>query len=259
MKKTLHDIVFTSNLAQDTLLLLNDGPKDIESILSTLKTNRQALFPQIRLLKEKNIIYHEGDSCGLTAFGKIIVNKMVPLLSTFDLLEDLSDYKLDFIPPHLLKRVGEIGPCNVIDPSLPEICELDKEFHRKSEESRSVISITTFLFPNFSDIFAAYTEKGVHVSIVISDILHDKLKCSNYNEYKKLLDNEITEIYVHEAPLGLVSFTQNDYSILLRLLSGTEYSNYDYKRILFQRPASLAWGRDLFDHYKKKSLQVTDI
>lgn len=184
---------------------------------------------------------------------------MVPFLDTLDLLEDLRDYELNFIPPHLLKRMGELYPCNNIDPSLPDICEVDKEFHRKSTESESVIAITTFMFPNFCKIFETYTGKGIDVSVVISAKLHDKLKWKHYPEYKTLIDNDIVEIYVHNGHLGLVSFTQNDYGFMLRLLSNAEHFHYDYKHIFFYSPASLEWGKDLFEHYKTESVKVTDI
>lgn len=259
MERNLLNTIFTSYLVKDILLLLNDGPKDTETLMSVLRTSRQALFPQIRILSDYNIISMIDGSCKLTAIGTILVDRIVPLLDAFDLLENIGCYELDFIPPQLLKRVSELGPCNVIDPSLPEICDLDKEFQRLSTESKSIIAITTFVFPNFSDIFAAYTEKGIPVSVILSAKLHDKLKCNRYQEYKNLIGNEMIEVYVHNDEMGLVSFTQNDHGIMFRLLSNTGRVHYDYKRIIFQSPASLQWGRDLFDHYKSESVHVADI
>lgn len=259
MKRNMLDTVFTSCLVKDVLLLLKDGPKDTDTIMSALGASRQALFPQIRVLSDCNIISTIDGSCRLTAIGTILVDRIVPLLDTFDLLENIGCYELDFIPPPLLKRVNELGPCNVVDPSLPEICDMDKEFHRLSTESKSIIAITTFMFPNFSDLFAAYTEKGIPVSVILSARLHDKLKCSRYQEYKDLIDNEIIDVYVHNDEMGLVSFTQSNHGIMFRLLSARGQSHYDYKRIIFQNPASFQWGRDLFDHYKTESVQVADI
>ena len=259
MKKELSEVLFTSSLVRDALLLLNEGPKDIDSVLTTLKTSRQALYPQIKVLKEENIINHDDELCRLTVAGKMIVHEMVPLLYTLELLDDLGEYELDFIPSHLISRVRELYPCNVVDPSLPEICEVDKEFHEKSTESKSVIAITSFMFPNFSEIIQDYTGKGITVSVVVSAKLHDKLKCKHYQEYKNLIDNEIVKIYVHDGHLGLVSFTQNDYGFMLRLLSDTVNSHYDYRRIFFQSPASLKWGKDLFEHYKNESVQVNAV
>ncbi|MDW7733355.1 MAG: transcriptional regulator FilR1 domain-containing protein [Methanolobus sp.] len=259
MKRNLLSTIFTSYLVKDILLLLNDGPKDTGTIMSTLRTSRQALFPQIRILSDSNIISMIDGPCRLTAMGTVLVDKIVPLLDMFDLLENIGCYELDFIPQHLLKRISELGPCTVVDPPIPEICEVDKEFQRLSTESRSIAVITSFMFPNFSDIFAAYIEKGVPVSVIVSAKLHDKLKCNSYQEYKNLIDNEIIDVYVHNDEMGLVSFTQNDHGIMLRLLSNTDHSHYDYKRVLFQSPLSLQWGRDLFDHYKSESVRVADI
>ncbi|TGC11434.1 helix-turn-helix transcriptional regulator [Methanolobus halotolerans] len=155
--------------------------------------------------------------------------------------------------------MNNIGPCTIVDPSPPEIFEVDKEFHKKSKESKSVAAITTFLFPNFSNIFTEYIEMGIRLSLIITNELSDKVKSDCPDEVTKLMDSENVEIYVHEEDMHLVSFTQNDCGLMLRLLSNSNPPSYDYKRIFFQSPGALEWGKDLFDHYKHNSVLLTGI
>ena len=64
------------------LLLLLDGPKEMEMLIKSLKTNRTALLPQIKILKENHLISKSGDTYKLTTIGKLIVDEMVLFLRT---------------------------------------------------------------------------------------------------------------------------------------------------------------------------------
>lgn len=259
MRRNLLSAIFSSNLVKDTLLLLNEDAMQIEDMLSALKTSRQALYPRLRILEDGNMISVVDGYCRLTSVGRIVVENMVPLLDTLDLLDDVGDYDMSFIPPHLLKRIREIGPCSVVEPSIPDLCDLDEEFQRKSLGSRSVIAITTFMFPNFSDIFTRYAERGVSVSVIITNELSDKLKNERPDEFRKVLDHGNTNVYVHEDDVRMVSFTQNDHGIMLRLLLTSDRISYDYRRIFLQGPGALRWGRELFEHYRNSSVLLTGI
>ena len=46
MKKSLIDVLFMSEKRKRVLLLLQDGTKEMEDILKSLDTTRQALLPQ---------------------------------------------------------------------------------------------------------------------------------------------------------------------------------------------------------------------
>lgn len=74
MKKSLLDVLFMSEKRRRVLLLLQDGTKEMEDILKSLDTTRQALLPQIRILKEHCLIDHYDDTYELTTIGKLIVD-----------------------------------------------------------------------------------------------------------------------------------------------------------------------------------------
>ena len=103
---------------KNTLLLLQDGAKGIEYLLEPLDTTRQALLPQMRVLEEHHLVSRNKDVYELTTIGKLIVEDMVPLLSTLEVLDIDIDYwgmhKLDFMPSQLLRRIDELKTCNLI-------------------------------------------------------------------------------------------------------------------------------------------------
>ena len=61
MNSSLLDLILFSEKRKDFLLLLKEGPKSIEEILEKLQVSRTALLPQIKKLKEENLVIHENE------------------------------------------------------------------------------------------------------------------------------------------------------------------------------------------------------
>ena len=64
----------------------------MESLLKSLDTNRPTLLPQMRVLEESHLIVHYNDSYELTTLGKIVIDKMLPLLDTLEVFDVDIDY-----------------------------------------------------------------------------------------------------------------------------------------------------------------------
>jgi len=54
----LLDLILFSEKRKDFLLLLKEGPKNAQEILDRLQVPRTALLPQIKKLKEQNLVIH---------------------------------------------------------------------------------------------------------------------------------------------------------------------------------------------------------
>ncbi|AFV25201.1 hypothetical protein Mpsy_3002 [Methanolobus psychrophilus R15] len=92
MKKPLLDVIFASEKRKNFILLLKDGPQEMGYLLKSLDTNRQALLPQIRVLEEHHLVSHDRDTYELTTIGKLVVDRMTPVLYTIDALDaDIDD------------------------------------------------------------------------------------------------------------------------------------------------------------------------
>ncbi|WP_366931319.1 hypothetical protein [Methanolobus sp.] len=111
MKKLILDVIFKSEKRKNTLIILQEGPTEMENLLKYLETTRQALLPQTKILEDNYLVTHYNDTYELTIIGKLIVNEMIPLLDTIKLLDIDINYwgtrNLNFIPPHLLKILNE--------------------------------------------------------------------------------------------------------------------------------------------------------
>ncbi|AFV22789.1 hypothetical protein Mpsy_0578 [Methanolobus psychrophilus R15] len=261
MKKPLLDVIFASEKRKEVLLVLQNGAKEMPTLLQLLDTTRKALLPQIRVLEEHYLVDHYGDTYELTTIGKLIVDDTPPLLSTLSVLDFDIDYwgthKLDFIPSHLFKRIDELGPCNLIKIGLHEIFEEDKQFTKEARISKSVFTMSSFVFPNFEQTFSELIANNVDIFIIISKELYEKLIIDNPEKSQALIENPNINLSVYPTRFDFLSVSINDYSLMLKLL--TEQGVSDNKRVICSSDSAIRWGRELFEYYLKNSIPITEL
>ena len=255
LRRTLLESIFMSKKRKTVLLLLHEGPKDIEYLMEYLDTTRTALLPQIKVLQDSCLITREGSRCELTTLGKLVTSEMEPLVSTVATLgSDLSywgSHSMDFIPPHLLDRLCELGECRFIKPTINDMMELNREFMENTYSSKSLFTITTFLHPNFVEIYSGLADKGVEVSVILFDDLFRKVKKENPEGLRHLINTVRTKFYVYDRPMNFITFSVNDHASIFRLL--TISGDYDGGQLFASFPDAVRWGREFFEWYIQDS------
>ncbi|WP_340820746.1 winged helix-turn-helix domain-containing protein [Methanolobus sp. WCC4] len=261
MKKELNDVLFASEKRKNVLLSLQNGPQEMDHLLKSLETTRQALLPQIKILEEHHLVDHKNDIYKLTTIGKLIVEKMVTLVNTVETFDTDIDYwgthYLDFIPQHLLSRISEIGKTTVI--SIPPVEQYDtkKLYHEKSKESSFNCSVTTLLYPNYHDIFTYLIENDIKTNVIVSESLLEKI-CSDYRvNFESYIKTDVVNIYVYKKKMGFLFFTYDDFFVTLYLLRKNE--ELDSKFIRSGNENALKWAEELFDYYLENSVPVTEL
>lgn len=262
MKKDLLDTIFASEKRKNVLLMLLEGPTEMEAFLRSLKTTRPALLPQVRVLEESNLVRHKNDTYELTTIGKLITEKMKPLIGTLDVFDSDMDYwgerKMSFLPPHLFLRIREIGPCTVVSNIPPtETCAPSAQAVESGKRSKSQTSVATFLFPNFPSILAGFKQHGVKMSLVVSPELLERMKQTRDDKYRDLLNSDAVDIFVYPGRMDFMAFGYNDFSFMMRMFTRT--GEPDQKYVISSSPSALEWGKELFNHYLKDAVPVTEI
>ncbi len=268
MKKALLDVLFASDKRKEVLLLLQEGPKETETLLKFLETTRQALLPQMKILEEHHLVSHYEDVYELTTVGKIIVDEMVPLLDTTEFFDNDIDYwgtrKLDFIPPHLLKRIKELKECRVINPSIQDLYTLPQELYgaydisqETSRRTQTFFAVTAFFYPNFSKMFTKMLHGHVEINLIVTQDMVDKIQGHDRAYYVEIVKNELFHLFVYPKKIDFISFGLNEHCLLMRLLDSK--GNYDYMYVLSSSQSALKWGKELFEYYLKDSVPLTKI
>ena len=261
IKKPLLDVLFMSDKRKTVLLLLQDGPKEMESLLKSLDTNRPTLLPQMRVLEESHLIVHYNDSYELTTLGKIVIDKMLPLLDTLEVFDVDIDYwgahDLRFAPGSLLCRLREIKDCKVIEPNVVNIYEINKDFIETCTISKDLLFILTFVHPIFTTLISQFIANNSNVKVIINMDLLEKFKANRPKEVKGYINSEKVRFYLYQKEMNLGTFAQNDHCSVLRLLS--KDNTYDYTQLFCKGSDALKWGKELFDLYLKDSIPITEI
>ena len=260
MKKPLLEIIFASEKRKNILLLLQDGPKQMEFLLRSLDTTRQALLPQLKTLEEQYLVDHYDDTYELTAIGKLIVNEMAPLIGTLEVLDDI-DYwgtrKLDFIPPHLFKRINELQKCEIVRPLSVDIHDLNKNVMKTSYMSEFQRALCTFYHPDFSRFFSGLMQNNADVYFVTTPEVFDKLQTERIADFEELLKNDLFHFYVCSLKMNFLAIVFNNYHLLIRPLKSN--GEIDSNHVLCSNPSALEWANDLFEYYLKESVLITEV
>lgn len=262
MKKPIVEVLLSSEKRKNVLLLLLDGPKEMETLIKSLKTNRTALLPQLRILKESRLISKlDEDSYKLTTIGKLIVEEMIVFLRTTNMFGENRDYlgthQIDFIPIYLLKKLPQLSYCNIIDISIGDFFDAEKDFLEKGIASKYWLQITSTLHPMFHEFYVDMIDQGTDVSVIITPEIYEKIKHDYYDDFKELIDIKLISFYLYPKSFEFVSFILADQCINFRLF--TQEGESDNKKMLICSPDALEWGKELFEYYRRQSIPIIEI
>jgi len=261
MKKKITDVLLASDKRKNVLLLLQDGPQEMEALLETLDTTRTALLPQIKILREKHLVSKSDDTYELTTIGKLIVSEMERFLNTAETFGGNHDYLgthyIDFIPADLLKRMPELGSYEIEEISINEFFENDEQFFQMALKSNYWYEITSTLHPTFHDFYVEMTDYVTDVELIMTKQVYEKAKNDYYDEFKELLDLNLVSIYLYPENPGLISYLMSGDSIKFRLL--TEKGQPDNQKLIFSGQNVREWGKELFNYYKQLSTPLIEI
>ena len=259
MKISYVDLIFSSEKRKKILLQLREGPKGIEELVDVLNVSPTSVYPQIKLLKEGYLLYQDKNKYKLTPIGDAVVEKMKPLLDTIETLENKYDFwcshMLDSIPYHLLERLSDMR-CSVFSRSLNEgsMFSPHEEFVENIAKSKYVMGISPFIHPQYPKMFLYFAEKGINVSLVVTESVFRRLRTEFRSEIEKFLALDNTHLYVYDKNIFL-SCAVTDCFLSLGLF----YNNnvYDHVNdIISLESEALHWGEDLYNYYKKISREV---
>lgn len=262
MKISYVDLIFSSDKRKTILVQLIEGPKSIEEIVGVLNVSPTSVYPQIKMLMEGHLLYREKGKYKLTLIGEAVAEKMQPFLETLETLGNKYDFwcghRLDSIPPHLLKRIGDLKN-SAFAKSLNESSMFSphEEFVENISKSKFVKGISPFIHPLYPKMFLYFAERSVGVSLVVTESVFNRLRTEFKSEMEKFLELDKTHLYVCDKEIFL-SCAVTD----LFLSLGLFYNNsaYDHVNdIISFDSRALQWGQDLYTYYESISKEIRSL
>jgi len=257
----LCDTIWLSEKRKNLLLLLMEGPRDIEQIKTSLNVTSKAMMPQIKILQKQGLVIQKENTYMLSEIGKLVVGNMLPLLNTLEVLEENKEYwtsrDTSVIPQEQFMRLGELGECMVIEPDLNHLFDLPREFTENLIKSRCIMSSLSYYHPLYSSLYSRLAKSGAEMEIVLTKAVYERLKNDCRDELETLLDSESTVVKICEEKLNLPTIAVTEKFMYICLFN--KQGKYDHRKVMSFDASALRWGRELFMHYNELSQEVIEI
>jgi predicted transcriptional regulator len=254
----LTELVFLSDKRKKILLFLKNKPKTMAEIQEHLSSGPVSILPQIKKLKEGNLVVQKGHTYELSLMGVVIVDKMPPFLDTLETIEENFDYwakrNLEGIPPFLRKRIFELKNCKLILPDISHMFELSPEFVEKLHFSTHILGFASYFHPSFVSLYPELAKKGVEISLMFTEPVIQRFEKDYREELYNFLNFENVRVFVFPRDAKIADFTVTDKFFLLTLFSREKV--FEHESLLSSETEALKWGTDLFLHMLKEAAQV---
>jgi predicted transcriptional regulator len=258
----LLELIFLSDKRKQLLLFLKDGPKNIDEIKEALEVTSTAILPQIKKLKEKSLVVQEDKNYSLSLIGKVLVEKMQPLVSIIDVFEDNFDYwaERDFqgIPPSFRRRLGELGKCKLIQPDLDRMFELDPEIVENLSKSSSVLECIAYFDPSLISICQELARGGANLSFLMSGPVFEHYSKDYLEDLRDMLAFENVKFFLYSGELRIANLIVTDKFVMFSLFPKSQ-KHFDRESVISYEPSALKFGNELFDELLRNSTRITQI
>ena len=220
------------------------------------------IYSVIKKLKEKSLVTQEDKKYTLSLIGKILVNKMKPLVSVIDVFEDNLEYwterDLQGIPFSFRIRIGELGKSKLIQPDLDRMFEIDPEIVENFSKSTTILECIAYFNPSLISLFQDLAKSGAKISFIMSESVFQRCSEDYLEDLQKLLTFKNLNFFLYSGELRIVNLTVTDRFFLLSLFPKNQ-KHFDLESLLSYEPSALRFGEELFNELLKNSTQVTQV
>ena len=261
---TLEDIVCLSGKRRAILLLLGKKGYGIEELTEVMNMTSHSLAPQLKTLKDERIVSIKNGIYELTEVGHILVKNMYPLFETMDVLEKNQRYWFDrnmaVIPSKLAEQIREIGNYQLLEYDISEyMFDVPAEFSENLKKSNFAFCLLSFYHPIYSRMQFEMAETGKKMVIIVTRKVHERLIEEEKDRLGKLIKQENVKYMIYNGDCTLICPTMTLTDVFSYIYFFNNDGVYDNKIILSTDDRTLAWSKELYEHYKKQSVYVKAI
>ncbi|MDD2440055.1 MAG: winged helix-turn-helix domain-containing protein [Methanosarcinaceae archaeon] len=259
MNKSLLGLLFLSEKRKNILLLLRDGePRSVDTLREALGESETSLQPQLKKLREKHLVVKEKNLYSLSKIGKVIVEKLPPLLNTVQIFEKREAFwaerDLKAIPLSFQKRIGELGKYRISEPDSCNHFKLIPEFPSYLKNSREIMIFLSYFHPLLPAHFLKHAQKSRKITLIVNEKVMERSISDFRAETEAFLGLENTKIYLCKEPGAIPSILTTDFFMAIAFFPKTD--RFDRTYVLSFDKSALCWGKELFEYYKSNSEEI---
>lgn len=234
----------------------------MDEITEALQVTSTSILPQIKKLKDMSLVIQEDRSYTLSLIGKVLVEKMQPLVSTIELFEDNFEYwsekDLQGLPSSFKKRLGELGKCKLVQPDLDRMFELDPEVVDNLSSSSYILEAIAYFHPPMISLCQELAKKGVEFSLLMSEAVYERYYTDYSEDFRNMLALKNVKFFRYSGDLKIAGLTVTDKFFMISLFPKNQ-RHFDRESLICYEPSSLKLGTELFNELLLGSTQVTEI
>jgi len=170
---------------------------------------------------------------------------------------------LDTIPFYLLKRIGELKGCQLVEPDSVDGSEFLSEMTNHFTDAQKLMLLFSYFNPRIPSFSLDLVKRGIELNLIFSRNLFEKLSMDFQSKGEMILAQEKASTFMRfentlETP-AVIAVSENKF--LLGLFN--KKGGFEGQYLLSSEPEVLIWGKELFKYYIKGSekllLQNTNI
>jgi predicted transcriptional regulator len=223
---SLLSIIFSSEVRKEVIFHLLEKPMTLSDMKIYFSISSPEIIPRLKELQKNNIIYKEDNEYKLTEIGRIIAINFKPLLNTLDAIscneKFWKEHNLESIPNHILMRLGELQDCAIIEERMDNIHYVHEKVFNHVLLSNHIKGISSILDKNYPKIFLEMAKKNKKLSIILTDIIFNKVKNDYPSEFQAFLSHNNTNLYVLKENIK-IAFIVTDVCMALSLPSKNDF------------------------------------
>ncbi|MHC1576479.1 MAG: helix-turn-helix transcriptional regulator [Methanosarcinaceae archaeon] len=261
MEISLSDTIWLSEKRTNLLLLLMEGPRNIEQIKISLNVTSRGMMPQIKKLIETHLVVKDDDHYQLSSMGELIVTSMLPLFNTIRMIDENMDYwqhyDLSALPDPLFKRLQELGNYLLIEPDRTNTFEIPREFTQNLSRSRNIMTLISFFRPEYLKLYCDRIKNAESISIILTSSVFERMEQNCKDELLTLLAADNVDIFIFDESSRPPTIDVSEWFLYICFLD--KDGRYDHNDIMSFDENALIWGRELFHYYQELSERLDNI
>ncbi len=250
--------IFLSEKRKNVLvLLLNEGPKNIDEIKEVLDVNSSALMPQIKKLLKWGLVTCDpfNDMYQLSDMGVLIVEKIEDFLNIINIYAENHEYwetrDLSEIPYHMRKKIGNLKHCELLEADRECLFEFHPNVVENILASKYVMMASSTFQPQTVSIFSKLLLKNAKISFVLMEQVFDKFLVDFPDQFKCFLAHENMSVSIRNGHIGPLTLVVTNTFMALWLFD--KNGRFDGTMLISYEESALKWGRELFTYYSSIS------
>lgn len=255
MKQSLIDLIFLSRKRKELLLFLKGTSRTREEIKALLQVSSVSIQPQLKIMKDADLIVEEKGIYELSKVGEVLVVKMQGFLSVVELFEGNPEYwaehDLNAIPSFLQNRIEELGRCETFEPEAAQMFETPRHFAENLLKSKEVMTFVSYFHPESPSLYAGLVKRGVELKLCMTGEVAEHLFREYPEEAGFMQQAKNSKLSVCRKPVKLPLVVVTDCFMILKLYE--KDGKLRDQLLMSSEESALSWGRELFIHYRELS------